>query len=288
MRRGRSLVLRDTNTTGRSEGCGSSRTTSPSWGDQREASVYGRGRIVRVSLQTARHTERRRGIGGRPATQALGQQMRGEHDASDGRRAGRPETPLDGDAIHAVERERRQLGPSLTRHERDRARDRVGAVCRELVQPPSPSHVTRGSPRCQDLRRWPDSRARPKQSNPGPRCPEVAGTVAVRRTQVPARLPRPRDGPAPRSVAPPPAIAHSGSFRPWPVSTQTTVAPTGSVPSAWRRSRPATLARAAAGTGRHPVRHAELAIPRGRRSEPASTARCPALGGPLRGNSSRG
>ena len=50
-----------------------------------------------------------------------------------------------------------------------------------------------------------------------------------------------------------PAIAHSGSFSPWPVSTHTTVAPRCSVPAAWSLSSPATLA-ALAGSANNPSR----------------------------------
>ena len=97
---------------------------------------------------------------------------------------------------------------------------------------PSPSQDTPGSASVSTVTSLHRSSARPKQSNPGPRFADVAGTRTVT-IALQAELGGDDRGSAGTTTGcAAPEIAHSGSFSPWPVRMHTTVAPAGSVPAA--------------------------------------------------------
>ena len=144
-----------------------------------------------------------------------------------------PRPRSSGIRLSAVQRERR-AAPGRPRRATDAidAAHQVGAVGGQLVGALALPRDTPGSASVSTVTSLQRSSASPKQSNPGPRFAEVAGTRTVRRTPLQPQLGRDggRVGRDRRRGCAAPAIAHSGSFRPWPVSMQTTVAPGRKLP----------------------------------------------------------
>ena len=79
---------------------------------------------------------------------------------------------------------------------------------------PSPSQVTPRSAPLVAVTSLQRSNASPKQSNPGPRFADVAGTRTVTRTYSPSSAATTAGSAGTVSGRAAPAIAHSGSFSP--------------------------------------------------------------------------
>ena len=183
---------------------------------------------------------RRRALHRRPVEQRVRERRR--------RRRSRPRTTparAQGDPVHAVQRERREdrVDPSASATAASRA---TPCPCRRSgsSSAPSPSQRTPGSASVSIVTSLHEIEGQAEAVEPGPEVrrggrdprreahgltsPSSAATAAASAGTVTGRAA--------------PAIAHSGSFSPWPVSTHTTVAPAGSDPrraggAARRRSR---------------------------------------------------
>ena len=174
----------------------------------REPAEHGGGRVVGVALELGRDLEDRGRI------QAETERRVRERDAGHGGGGRGAQAALERDPVAAADR-----GGGSVRSKRAavsaRARDTRSDPSVGSSSAPSPSHVTPGSASVSIVTSLHRSSASPKQSNPGPRFAEVAGTVAVSAHRYSPSSAATASASAGTVVgAAPPLVAHSGSFSP--------------------------------------------------------------------------